>query len=96
MASKLVIPHFPSEDAEAEWLWKHRRELEKEMLRRMKEGTTYRRPGDNPEFQSITIRIPKDDIESARRQATKHGVGYQTYIRAVLHQALQSQKQGRK
>jgi predicted DNA binding CopG/RHH family protein len=36
----------------------------------------------------VSIRLPEDDIELARRQATEKGLPYQTYIKSVLQQAL--------
>jgi hypothetical protein len=36
----------------------------------------------------ISIRLPEDDIELARQQASRKGLAYQTYIKSVLHQAL--------
>jgi uncharacterized protein (DUF4415 family) len=92
MPKKLVIPAFSSEVEDAEWHWKHRRKLENEFLRRMKEGTTLSRPrhssrGDPP-LRPVTIRLSTDDIQSAQKQASKRGIGYQTYIRMVLREAL--------
>jgi predicted DNA binding CopG/RHH family protein len=39
-------------------------------------------------LRSITIRLALDDIRRAKKQASERGVGYQTYIRMVLHQEL--------
>jgi predicted DNA binding CopG/RHH family protein len=88
MPKKLIVPSFSSEAEDAAWHQKHKRELEAEFLRQMREGTTFRRPRRNPILRPITIRLSNEDIESAQRQAAKRGVGYQTYIRMVLHQAL--------
>lgn len=88
MAKKVVIPHFSSEAEDAEWHQKHKRELEREFARQWDEGTTFRRTSGNPTLRPITIRLSSQDIESAQKQASKHGIGYQTYIRMLLHQAL--------
>ena len=88
MAKRLVIPSFSSEAEDAEWHQKHKREIEREFLRQIREGTTFRRPRRNPVLRPVTIRLSVEDIESAQSQAAKHGVGYQTYIRMVLHHAL--------
>jgi predicted DNA binding CopG/RHH family protein len=92
MAKKLVIPSFSSDAEDAEWHWKHRRELEDEFLRRMKEGTTLSRPRrtsrDNPPLRPVTIRLSPEDIQSAQKQASERGMGYQTYLRIVLTDAL--------
>ena len=92
MAKKLVIPSFSSEAEDAEWHWSHRRELENEFLRRMKEGTTLSRPRrtsrQHPRLRPVTVRLSTDDIRSARKQASERRIGYQTYIRMVLRDAL--------
>jgi predicted DNA binding CopG/RHH family protein len=36
----------------------------------------------------ISLRIPAGDIEMAKEQAQKKGMGYQTYLKSLLHQAL--------
>jgi len=40
----------------------------------------------------ISIRLPEDDLELARRQAGQKGLPYQTYIKSLLHQALRQAK----
>lgn len=36
----------------------------------------------------MTLRIPKEDLETARQLAAKKGLGYQTYIKMLLREAL--------
>ena len=38
--------------------------------------------------QPITLRIPKEDLATARRLAARKGLGYQTYIKMLLRGAL--------
>jgi predicted DNA binding CopG/RHH family protein len=95
MTKKLVIPHFSSEAEDAEWHQKHKRELEQEFGRQWDAGTTFRRTKGNPALRRITIRLSNQDIESAQKQALKHSVGHQTYIRMILHQALRRKASGR-
>jgi predicted DNA binding CopG/RHH family protein len=40
----------------------------------------------------VSIRLPENDIELARKQAEQKGLPYQTYIKSVLHQALRQAK----
>jgi predicted DNA binding CopG/RHH family protein len=42
-----------------------------------------------PATKAISIRLAEPDIKRARVLAARKGVGYQTYIRSVLHEALQ-------
>ena len=86
-----VIPKFSSETEEAAWWDAHRSEIESEIRQRMKQ----KRPltlgsllqGAKPS-QPITLRISKEDLETARRLAARKGLGYQTYIKMLLREAL--------
>jgi predicted DNA binding CopG/RHH family protein len=44
--------------------------------------------------KNITIRMPLDDIERARRLADRKGLGYQTYMKMLLHEALNREESG--
>ena len=39
----------------------------------------------------VTIRLASEDIATARQLADDQGIGYQTYIKLLLHQALQKE-----
>jgi predicted DNA binding CopG/RHH family protein len=88
---QLVIPKFSSEAKEAAWWDTHRSEIEEEIRQRLKQkraltlGDVLR--GAKPS-QPITLRIPKEDLETARRLAAQKGLGYQTYIKMLLREAL--------
>ena len=41
-----------------------------------------------PPAQKVMLRIPVHDLDRARRQAERKGVGYQTYIKMLLHEGL--------
>ena len=43
------------------------------------------------ELVPVTIRLPSVDIAAARRLADDKGIGYQTYIKLLLHEALQKE-----
>jgi predicted DNA binding CopG/RHH family protein len=88
---KVVIPKFSNEAQEAAWWDTHRSEIEAEIRQRMKQketltlGSLLR--GGKPS-QPVTLRIPKEDLETARRLAARKGLGYQTYIKMLLREAL--------
>jgi predicted DNA binding CopG/RHH family protein len=42
------------------------------------------------ETKSVTIRLAERDIQMAKEQADRLGLPYQTYLKSVLHQALES------
>jgi predicted DNA binding CopG/RHH family protein len=86
-----VIPKFSRESEEAAWWDAHRSEIEAEIRQRVKQ----KRPltlrsllqGEKPS-QPVTLRIATKDLETARRLAARKGVGYQTYIKMLLREAL--------
>jgi predicted DNA binding CopG/RHH family protein len=86
-----VIPEFSSEAEEAAWWDAHRSEIEAEIRQRVKQkrpltlGSLLQRAKPS---QPITLRIPKEDLENARRLAARKGLGYQTYIKMLLREAL--------
>jgi predicted DNA binding CopG/RHH family protein len=88
---RAVIPKFANEAEEAAWWDAHRSEIELEIRQRMRQ----KRPltlgsliqGAKPS-QPITLRILKEDLETARRLAARKGLGYQTYIKMLLREAL--------
>jgi predicted DNA binding CopG/RHH family protein len=98
MSKKLVIPTFPSEAQDAAWHQTHKRQLEREMERRLKEGTTLtvKEPvagaRTKRSLRPITIRLPVEDIAAAQELAARNGIGYQTFIRILLREALERQE----
>jgi predicted DNA binding CopG/RHH family protein len=88
---QVVIPKFSSEAKEAAWWDAHRSDIEMEIRRRMKQkrpltlGSPLQKAKPS---QPVTLRIPTEDLERARRLAAKKGLGYQTYIKMVLREAL--------
>jgi predicted DNA binding CopG/RHH family protein len=73
-------PEFRSESEEAEW-WDRHQELIADLL--LKHG----RRGIVP-TRNVSVRLPVTDIQRARKIAERRGVGYQTVIKGLLHEAL--------
>jgi predicted DNA binding CopG/RHH family protein len=99
MKQKRVIPAFKSEAEEAEWWHKNRARLDKDLVEAAKKGklkrldqATLKTHLAASRSRVVSIRLPEDDLELARRQATQKGLPYQTYIKSVLHQALRQTK----
>jgi predicted DNA binding CopG/RHH family protein len=89
---QVVIPKFSSEAKEAAWWDAHRSEIESEIRQRVKQKqplTLANLLAGAKLSQPITLRIPKEDLETARRLAAKKGLGYQTYIKMLLREALE-------
>jgi len=87
---ELVIPKFASEKEDAQWHDRHRRQLEEAFLERLKagEGLTLKQVLARAKLRPVTIRLANRDIETARKLAARKGIGYQTYIKMLLHEAL--------
>ncbi len=99
MKEKRVIPTFKSEAEEAEWWYKNRDRLDKDLVEAAKEGrlkrldqATLKARLSASKARVVSIRLPENDIELARQQAAQKGLPYQTYIKSLLHQALRQAK----
>jgi len=99
MPTKLKIPKFESETAEADWWYKHRHQLAKAFADAAARGelrsgsaarlARERAAGATP---TTTIRLDPSDIERARVLAAKRGLRYQTYLKMPLHEALDAEE----
>jgi predicted DNA binding CopG/RHH family protein len=94
---KLVVPSFKSEREEAAWWDKHRAEVEADLRVAMREGKTISlndvlaQARRAKELLPVTIRLAIDDVATARQLADDKGIGYQTYIKLLLHEALRKE-----
>ena len=41
--------------------------------------------------KNVSVRLPVTDLERARKLAEKRGIGYQTIIKTLLHEALKKE-----
>lgn len=87
---KLIVPSFASEAEDARWHDRHRRKLESAVAQRIQGGSTptMRQAAARARTQRITIRLATQDMPKARGLATQKGLGYQTYIKMLLREAL--------
>ncbi|MGD0695762.1 MAG: hypothetical protein ABSB82_12995 [Terriglobia bacterium] len=88
---ELIIPTFKSEAEDARWHDRHKRQLEAEMIRAIKEGRTLtlKQFLARTKLRPVTIRLATQDVDTARQLAAEKGIGYQTYIKLLLREALQ-------
>ena len=100
---KRIIPAFPAEAQEADWWYKNRKTLDKDFAETARNGelkvldrkALLSRVARSRGSKVISIRLSESDLELARLQAVKRGLPYQTYIKSILHQALESQAKSR-
>jgi hypothetical protein len=92
MAAKTTMPVFRSEREEAEWWDAHPEVITRLFLKAKKEGRIKRLPAVRGATKPVTIRLPVADLEKAQEIADKRGLPYQTYIKGLLHQALERER----
>lgn len=79
------VPQFKNEAEEAAWWDAHPEVLTRAFQRAY--GKQKRSP-----TKSVTIRLPITDVARARRFAGQKGLGYQTFVKTLLHEALNRQE----
>ncbi len=84
-----AIPRFKTEAEEATWWDAHPDFLAEQFEKAAKEGRLQR---GIPKSKSVTIRVPVRDLETAQRLAERKGLPYQTYMKMLLHQALEKER----
>jgi predicted DNA binding CopG/RHH family protein len=99
MARKEVT--FKTEAKDAEW-WAKNQEVIADRFERAKaagklgRGTVARaareRASQSGASPTITIRLAEHDLTRARTMAAERGLRYQTYLKMLLHQALDSEE----
>jgi predicted DNA binding CopG/RHH family protein len=92
-AERPKVPRFETEAEEARWWDEHRELAEEELSKALADGSAQKGTAQRLTKQwraskNITIRMPVDDVERARRLADRKGMGYQTYMKMLLHEAL--------
>jgi predicted DNA binding CopG/RHH family protein len=94
---KQVIPKFENEEAEALWWETHKSQIEADFRKSVRNGAklgiedVLARVKRNTALQPVTIRLVGEDIQKARELAHDKGIGYQTYIRLLIHEALRKE-----
>jgi predicted DNA binding CopG/RHH family protein len=87
------IPKFDNEADEANWLYENRESLAAAFLQAAQEGRvrqeTVKQRGITP---PTTIRLAPDDISRARALAERRGLRYQTYLKMLIHEALEREE----
>ncbi len=82
---QITIPKFRTEAEEAEWWDRHPDAATEIMERALKSGKARRAVP----LKTVTMRLPIPDIKTAQDLAHRKGLPYQTYIKMLLHEALE-------
>ncbi len=90
---KLDMPKFATEAEEAAW-WPTQEDKLLEIFKNAAENGTLRRGnGKVKPSEPITLRMDAEDLKLAKNQAAREGLPYQTYIKSLLHKALEAAQQ---
>jgi predicted DNA binding CopG/RHH family protein len=97
---KAQIPAFRSESAEAQWWYENREVLDRDFEKAAKAGTLKKLTREEllkrlSASRVISIRLPEGDLARLRRLAAQNGLPYQTYMKSLLHQALEREEKRR-
>jgi predicted DNA binding CopG/RHH family protein len=88
----MIVPKFASEAEEAKWWFEHQDFLLEEFKKASAEGRlgigTAMRRAQTP---TTTIRLDPGDIAKARVVAARRGLKYQTYLKMLIHEALEKE-----
>jgi predicted DNA binding CopG/RHH family protein len=89
----LKIPNFENEADEANWAFENRENLAAAFIKAAEEGRvrqgTVKQRGITP---ATTIRLAPEDISRARTLAERRGLRYQTYLKMLIHEALEREE----
>ncbi|MBV9745680.1 MAG: hypothetical protein JO099_18105 [Acidobacteriia bacterium] len=80
-----AIPRFKTEAEEAEW-WDAHPEVATEIMKRAIKSGKARRAVP---LKAVTMRLPVPDLKTDQELAVRKGLPYQTYIKMILHEALE-------
>ncbi len=94
----LRIPKFASEAEEAQWWYDHRDELTKAFEDAAARGELHAgsaarlaREQSARITPTTTIQLDPEDVSRARTLAAKRGLRYQTYLKMLVHEALEAE-----
>lgn len=86
----LRVPKFKTEAEEAAWWDAH-----PEIITKAFQHAFGRKSSKRPPTKMVSIRLPVEDVARARRLAAQKGLGYQTLVKTLLHEALNREERPR-
>ena len=88
------IRKFATEEEEASWWDAHPEVLAERFQTASQQGKLRRlsQTGLPGASETVTIRIAPEELTRARKLAAKRGLRYQTYLKMLLHEALEREE----
>jgi predicted DNA binding CopG/RHH family protein len=99
--SKKQMPQFSSDAEEGRWMREHQDELDEYLnmptpeSRARADKLLASLPPRVARSRNITISVPVNLIDRARRQAERKGIGYQTYLKTLIADGLEREEAAR-
>ncbi len=94
----MIIPTFENEDQEADWWYDNRELVSQEFQKaadegRLGRGTVMRRMAEAQARREAGLPIQLDSADASKAQevAARKGIPYQTYIKTLIHEALEKE-----
>ncbi len=92
----MIVPKFENETQEADWWFENRDLLSQEFQKAAAEGhlgrgTVKRRMAEAQARKDaeFPIQLDSEDASKAQTLAVRKGISYQTYVKALIHEALE-------
>jgi predicted DNA binding CopG/RHH family protein len=92
----MIVPKFENETQEADWWFDNRELLSQEFQKaaaegRLGRGTVKRRMEEAQKRKEAEspIQLDTEDASKAQALAARKGISYQTYIKTLVHEALE-------
>jgi len=94
----MIVPSFENEDQEADWWYDNRELVSQEFQKAAAEGslgrgTVMRRMAEAQARKEASSPIQLDSADASKAQAVaaRKGISYQTYIKTLIHEALEKE-----
>jgi predicted DNA binding CopG/RHH family protein len=102
MVEKLKLPKFSSEAEEAQWWFDHRDDEVAKAFEeaaaegKLRTGSAANLAREEKATAGVTaptaIPLDPDDVSRARTLAAQRGLGYKTYLKMLVHEALAAEE----
>ena len=97
---RMETPKFKSEAEEAKWWFENQDRVTEALEQAQRKGLLGRgramkQWAERQASKSMTIRVAEQDLERAKVQAKRKGLRYQTYLKMLLHEALNREEERR-
>jgi hypothetical protein len=94
----MIVPKFENDDQEADWWYDNRELVSQEFQKaaaegRLGKGTVMRRMAEAQARKDAgtPIQLDSDDSSKAQAIAARKGIPYQSYIKTIIHEALEKE-----